>query len=335
MSKWDRWPWRKLYVPEEGSFALLPLYVRALAGQLLKLSDEQGRIFIGKREPWEAIARRAGADRGDRRLLKVHIPVLIADGYLTVRGEYLVIHNQRIAQASKEDRQRFESEQRDDREPTATEPQTDNEAATTEQRSGTNMQRPSNETERSVNDGATTEQRTVHDRATKSELSDENPSSHLARRDKIRREEKEPPFPLPSNDGASARPDPFMASLRNAAPDQRTDVRDLFAAWAQTFGYTGAKLRKPYDERARVLAGAIDTYGTDTCVLVLANAPADRMVSGKDDEKGRAHDSIDYIFGNENAFQRILKAANEAKRRTSGGSIRDALQAARATGGAS
>lgn len=82
--RWRSEGWRKLYVREEGSFAQLPLYVRALAAELLKAADSRGRIECQGKEPWQAIAWRMGATRGDRRMLKRDIPKLIKDGYLVV-----------------------------------------------------------------------------------------------------------------------------------------------------------------------------------------------------------------------------------------------------------
>jgi hypothetical protein len=139
---------------------------------------------------------------------------------------------------------------------------------------------------------------------------------------------KEEPL-TPFSDGRSPRQDPFMDSLTGRGNGQRADVLELFAAWAAVFGGSGAKLRKPVDERTQVLAEAIDTHGLDTCKLVLANAPNDAMVTGKADDKGVKHDTVGYIFGNVNAFERILRAANEASRRGPG-NIRAALDAARA-----
>lgn len=82
--RWRSEGWRKLYVREEGSFAQLPLYVRALAAELLKAADSRGRIECRGKEPWRAIAWRMGATRGDRRMLQRDIPLLIKDGYLVV-----------------------------------------------------------------------------------------------------------------------------------------------------------------------------------------------------------------------------------------------------------
>jgi hypothetical protein len=85
--------WVKLYVREEGSFAQLPLYVRALGAELLKICDSTGRIALRGKAPWDAVAFQLGADLSDRRLLKKHIPLLIADGYLAVIGGDLLVRN--------------------------------------------------------------------------------------------------------------------------------------------------------------------------------------------------------------------------------------------------
>jgi hypothetical protein len=98
MANFDRWPWRKLYCIERGSFAALPLYARALAAELLKFSDDDGRIWVGAGDPIPALARMTGAHQGDVRLLRKHIPELLADGYLIRDGEHIVIRNQARAQ---------------------------------------------------------------------------------------------------------------------------------------------------------------------------------------------------------------------------------------------
>jgi hypothetical protein len=99
--RWDQAWWRKLYVHEEGSFALLPLYARALAGELLKYCDDDGRIFVGDNDPADVVARLAGADVSDRRLMRKHIPMLLADGYLIRDESYIKIKNFVDAQSSR------------------------------------------------------------------------------------------------------------------------------------------------------------------------------------------------------------------------------------------
>jgi hypothetical protein len=41
------------------------------------------------------------------------------------------------------------------------------------------------------------------------------------------------------------------------------------------------------------------------------------MVSGADDDKRQRHDSVRYVFGNPDAFARILRASQGRKDRTS------------------
>lgn len=79
---WKREPWRKLYVREEGSFAALPLFTRALAAELIKVCDDEGIIRTGGRPLAPAIAFQLGADLSDRRILERHLVALIQDGYL-------------------------------------------------------------------------------------------------------------------------------------------------------------------------------------------------------------------------------------------------------------
>lgn len=84
-------PWRKLWCEERGTFATLPLYARALAAELLKIADEHGIIEIGRKSPVDYIAFVMGATQGDRRLLRQHLPMLEADGYLRVEASRIVI----------------------------------------------------------------------------------------------------------------------------------------------------------------------------------------------------------------------------------------------------
>lgn len=92
--RWRYETWRKLYIREEGSFAQLPFFARALAKQLICYADDDGCIALGGRDPVSAIAfRGGGADLSDRRLLKKYIPALLADGYLVREGDALRIRN--------------------------------------------------------------------------------------------------------------------------------------------------------------------------------------------------------------------------------------------------
>lgn len=89
-------------------------------------------------------------------------------------------------------------------------------------------------------------------------------------------------------------------------PAQRDDVLRLLAAYNQRFGLKHT-LRGAYSDDAVCLAEALDLHGEPTCLLVVRNAPHDGMVSGRDDEQKAKHESIKYIFGNENTFARIQR----------------------------
>jgi hypothetical protein len=132
---WRREKWLKLYQREEGTFAALPLVTRAIAGQLMKYADEIGCIDTGGRSLVETIAFRAGATRGDRRVLKTSLDELLRDGFLIATSTGVRIRNFCIAQG---------------REATSTVQRPSTDRATTEQRPGndhdTTTTRPSNET---------------------------------------------------------------------------------------------------------------------------------------------------------------------------------------------
>lgn len=102
MGTWERRRWRKLYIDEVGSFATLPLFARALAAELLKLAKDDGCIQLGGKQPAEMIAYTMGATQGDRRLLRVFLPMLLKDGYLELRDGDLWIRNLAEAQNPRE-----------------------------------------------------------------------------------------------------------------------------------------------------------------------------------------------------------------------------------------
>lgn len=98
----------------------------------------------------------------------------------------------------------------------------------------------------------------------------------------------------------------------------RADVQELFVAYKTHLRRPNAKLGLgAYSVDADRLAEAIDTHGLEACLLVAKHASQDGMVSGKHDDKGRKHESIAYIFGNADAFHRILAAAEEREGKTS------------------
>jgi hypothetical protein len=100
---WHREKWRKLYVREEGTFAQLPLFARALAAEILKLVDDAGVIEIGGGRTFEeVVAWRLGATRGDRRLLSQMLPLLFADRYITQVENRVQVVNFGAAQGRRE-----------------------------------------------------------------------------------------------------------------------------------------------------------------------------------------------------------------------------------------
>jgi hypothetical protein len=94
-------------------------------------------------------------------------------------------------------------------------------------------------------------------------------------------------------------------------PGERPDVLRVFEAYKQAFGLTGRTFRGPHDDDAYDIAAAIDAHSETEALLVAKHAKFDGMVTGRDDEKRAKHESIRYIFGNENTFARILRDGTE------------------------
>lgn len=124
--------------------------------------------------------------------------------------------------------------------------------------------------------------------------------------------------PTPGSAGESKIPptsgDAFLNSFRKQPTWKRPDVIELHADWRKHFGRDGHRLVVNGDTSdAETLAGCIDANGLPDCKLVGRYAKFDGMVSGRDDNKVK-HESIRYIFGNNDAFSRILR---DAKKRES------------------
>jgi hypothetical protein len=110
--------------------------------------------------------------------------------------------------------------------------------------------------------------------------------------------------------------DPMADSLRRRAPGDRDDVKRLFERFKRSVGRPGlAFFRGTHDLQATWLADALDAHGEPACSLVADEAPNDRMVTGDADERGQDHRTVKYVFGNPDAFARILEAAKRRQRR--------------------
>jgi hypothetical protein len=111
----------------------------------------------------------------------------------------------------------------------------------------------------------------------------------------------------------------------------RRDVVELHEAWKGACGFPNHRFRSGWDPDARTLVEAIDAHGLEDCLLVAKYAPNDGMVNGRKDEHGKKHDTIRYVFGNADAFHRILRDAQNAEGKShSKSSAHDAIERARA-----
>jgi hypothetical protein len=141
-----------------------------------------------------------------------------------------------------------------------------------------------------------------------------NPSGNPCRNQEQEQEQEEI-SPSPRIPGP--RPaDPMADSLRRRAPGDRDDVKRLFERFKRSVGRPGlAFFRGTHDLQATWLADALDAHGEPACSLVADEAPNDRMVTGDADERGQDHRTVKYVFGNPDAFARILEAAKRRQRR--------------------
>lgn len=100
----------------------------------------------------------------------------------------------------------------------------------------------------------------------------------------------------------------FERSFGKQLAHKRPDVLELHAEWRKQFGRGNAPLvvGSNYDD-ANLLADRIDASGLADCLTVAKHARLDGMVSGRDDDKKVPHESLRYIFGNNDAFTRILR----------------------------
>lgn len=139
-------------------------------------------------------------------------------------------------------------------------------------------------------------------------------------------EEEEIPQP-PSGIPDRPRPRPSDPMGPSFLP-VRDDVTELHESWKRTTGLMAHRLKGPTDFDAVTLAETLDMHGMRLCRLALSAALSDPMVTGEADEKRVAHKSIGYIFGNGQAFARLVKAAEDRERkRTGSGALERAMTA--------
>jgi hypothetical protein len=130
----------------------------------------------------------------------------------------------------------------------------------------------------------------------------------------------------------------FERSFGKQPDHKREDVLDVHGVWRFEFGRGEAPLvvGSNYDD-ATTIADRIDASGLADSLLVARYAKFDGMVCGRDDERKTPHESIRYIFGNNDAFTRILRDAKKREAaQASGGSAlarQRALKARDADGG--
>jgi len=102
---WAHETFRRLYCRTDAKWLRLSLLARGVGTELLKVADDDGRVFLIPEEaPWECVARVLQAHPSDRKHLAKVVGELLADhgsddpAYLIVEGSALRIRNFRAAQ---------------------------------------------------------------------------------------------------------------------------------------------------------------------------------------------------------------------------------------------
>lgn len=277
--------WRKLYTEESGTFLRLPLYVRALAAELLKFADPSGAFFVGEGEVDYGVyfGRDMRANAGERRMLRRDIPLLIEDGYLIRDGAYLRIRNWTHAQGSGPVAPANDS--------STTRKQVANKSPTTG--------------EQVANDSSASDERLAHDSSTKTDLSARSHSAGVRASDSDSEEksrvDKNTDTPLAGaiDDGLSgdSKPDP--------KPAPSADEREVLTHWAATF-YPAPRKQPVFDTNRR---GKVRARLKEFSVADLKRAIAGCAVDPWHVEKKR-HD-ISLICRDAAHVENFLRAAEE------------------------
>jgi hypothetical protein len=303
--------WRKLYVEEDGDFALLPWLARAAAGELLKACDDSGRISIGAIKEGEspsdalvkAVAFRMGATRGDRRMMAQMFPLLFKEGYLVHRGNVVVIRNFVAAQRrwdKDEPATPAQPAPPPSNDPTTIEQRPCNEAATNEQRSG--------------NDRATNEQRTGNEAATEPDVTtrkhtDQDASAHAYARGSV------PSSSLPnSSEGEEEKPRVIELTLDPPPPSKPkppSDVDRVFDHWRKAMNSPRSKMDNK--RRARI-EWALAEHDFETCVQAIDGCALSDFHMGHDPKtNGAKHNGIKVIFRDADQVDRFVGIWNEQR----------------------
>jgi len=132
-------------------------------------------------------------------------------------------------------------------------------------------------------------------------------------REREKREEKEIP-PFPPDPDRPRPPDPMGDQLRTGGPERDPDVLAVFDTWRTLHGSPGVRFRKPYDDRANLIQGAVRTHDVATCCRVLRAALTDLTVTGKNPDHPGEHRTIEYLFA-PRTFDRLLRAADNDDRK--------------------
>lgn len=304
--------WVKLWKEERGPFAQLPFITRAVAAELLKFLDDNGRLYIGNKSPADALAFCAGATQGDRRAMRVAVDQLLEVGYLSVVNGWLEAPSYRSRQ--------YEFD--------ASQARVQHELATSSSRACNEL---STSLQRAQHENTAKYSKTHGSHKSYGELA---PPLEKRREEERRREEKEdrevcpadagdPPQPetAPGRPEPAERPEhqvaPQTSILGLVSPSQRApakssptpDVLEVFEYWKTVMGSPRSLLDS---HREKAINKALKNYSIADCKLAIDGCAATDWNMGRDPRSSKKYNGIDLIFRNSEYIERFIGTASPA-----------------------
>lgn len=89
--RWGR-DWRKLYRYPSQEWLALPLSVRGMGDELIRVADDGGRVFVGP-DVLSGVMRALDAHASERRRVKADLDALLGDGFARLENGYLTVRN--------------------------------------------------------------------------------------------------------------------------------------------------------------------------------------------------------------------------------------------------
>ena len=85
-------PWRKLYCDPRSSWTRLPLLTRGVGDELLRASDDDGRIVLDGEAPAQVVYRLLAVHPMERRRVREALDELVLAGWVTLTRDAITVH---------------------------------------------------------------------------------------------------------------------------------------------------------------------------------------------------------------------------------------------------